>query len=61
MTKKPDEIRDQLALIVDRRNKIAHESDRDNLLGGKIIIDKNIVNNTISFVDNLCESINKLL
>ncbi len=61
MNKQPDDIKNQLALVVDRRNKIAHESDRDNLSGGKIFIDKMLVNNTISFIDNLCESINKLL
>ena len=61
MGKQPDDIRKQLALVVDRRNKIAHESDRDNLSGGKTAIDKILVNNTISFIDNLCESINKLL
>ena len=61
MCKQPDDIRKQLALVVDRRNKIAHESDRDNLSGGKTVIDKILVNNTINFIDNLCESINKLL
>jgi len=61
MSKQPDDIKKQLALVVDRRNKIAHESDRDNLSGGKTAIDKILVNNTISFIDNLCESINKLL
>ena len=61
MGKLPDDIKKQLALVVDRRNKIAHESDRDNLSGGKTAIDKILVNNTISFIDNLCESINKLL
>jgi len=61
MNRQPEDIRSQLALVVDRRNKIAHESDRDNLLGGKIFIDKMLVNNTISFIDNLCDSISKLL
>ena len=61
MNKQPADIRDQLALIVDRRNKIAHESDRDILSGGKIAIDKRLVNNTINFIDSLCESIYRLL
>jgi len=61
MNKQADDIKSQLALIVDRRNKIAHESDRDILSGGKIAIDKTLVNNTINFIDSLCESIYRLL
>jgi len=61
MNRPPEDIKSQLALVVDRRNKIAHESDRDNLLGSKIFIDKILVTNTINFIDNLCNSISKLL
>jgi hypothetical protein len=57
----PDDIKKQLALVVDRRNKIAHESDRDNLTGSKIIIDKTLIDNTISFIDNLCQAIQNSL
>jgi hypothetical protein len=56
-----EDIKNQLALIIDRRNKIAHESDRNFLTGGKYPIDKILVDNTINFIDSLCTSINDLL
>lgn len=61
MQKKAEDIRKQLALINDRRNKIAHESDRDYLSSGKNPIDKPLVDGTIEFLDKFCESIAKLL
>lgn len=51
------DVKDKLSLIIDRRNKIAHEADRDNLTGGKILIDKVLVDDVISFIDKLVENI----
>lgn len=61
MQKNAEDIKKQLALIIDRRNKIAHESDRDYLSVGKNPIDKPLVDGTIEFLDKFCESIAKLL
>jgi hypothetical protein len=56
-----EDIRNQLALIINRRNKIAHESDREFTTGEKCSIDKSLVDNTINFIDSLCSSIHGLL
>jgi len=61
MNKSANDIKNQLALIVDRRNKITHESDRDILMGGKIKIDKALVDSTIDFIDAFCDAIQNLL
>jgi hypothetical protein len=56
-----DDIKNKLSLIINRRNKIAHESDRNDTIGGKYPINKGLVNDTINFIDKLSESIFQLL
>jgi hypothetical protein len=60
MNSKADDIKNELSLIVDRRNKIAHEADYNNLSGDKYPIDRNNVNDVILFIENLCEAIYKI-
>ena len=60
MNDKADNIKNQLAVIVNRRNKIAHEADYDDLTGDKSAIDINDINHVISFIENLCEAIYKI-
>lgn len=57
----PNDIKDRLAMIVNRRNKIAHESDLNPLTGGKFPVDKKTVNDVISFIDKLAYSINQIV
>ncbi len=57
MNSRADDIKNELSLIVDRRNKIAHEADYDVLTGGKTPIDRQNINDVIQFIENLCESI----
>lgn len=57
----PKDIKDRLALIVNRRNKIAHESDLNPLTGGKFPIEKKTVNDVISFIDDFAYSISKIV
>ena len=58
---KPDDIKNTLALIVDRRNKIAHEADFDSVNEAKNGIDKIQTNDVVVFIENLCETINSLV
>lgn len=60
MNSKADDIKKELSLIVDRRNKIAHEADYNNLSGDKFPIDRNNVNDVISFIENFCEAVYKI-
>lgn len=54
----PQDVKQELALIVDRRNKIAHEADMDSsLLGKRWHIDDVLVDNAINFIEQLAESI----
>ena len=56
----PQDVKIRLKLIVDRRNKIAHEADMDPANPGfRWPIDKSIVNDTINFVEQICEAIYK--
>jgi len=57
---KPDDIKNELSLIINRRNKIAHEADFDSVNRNKYTIDQSMTNNIIIFIENLCESIDKL-
>jgi len=57
MNSRADDIKNELSLIVDRRNKIAHEADYDVLTGSKIPIDRQNINDVIQFIESLCESI----
>lgn len=55
------DIKNKLSLIVDRRNKIAHESDYNPTTGAKYPIDKALVVNVIKYFDLLVPSIYNLL
>lgn len=57
----PDDIRTQLSLIVDRRNKIAHEADRNDLGNAKNTIDLPLIENCLDFIEKLCEGIAQLV
>jgi hypothetical protein len=50
----------KLNLIVNRRNKITHESDINFLNGTKEYIDKSIVMDTIDFLKGLVNEIDGL-
>ena len=56
-------IKQQLSLIVDRRNKIAHEADIDPTLsiGNRWPIDELLVNETVDFIEQVVESIHNIL
>jgi len=53
----PKDIKDQLALIVNRRNKIAHEADFDTLIGAKNPIDRLLVDEVKTFLTKLVYSV----
>ena len=52
-----EDVKGELALIVNRRNKIAHEADYDDLKGCKTLINRQNVNDVTQFIEKLCESI----
>jgi hypothetical protein len=56
-----DDVRNELGLIVDRRNKIVHEADFNFTTGTKYPIDKVLADNAIHFVSRMCESIQTIL
>lgn len=58
---KPDDIKNTLGLITDRRNKIAHEADFDSVNEAKNAIDRSQTNDVVVFIENLCEAINSLV
>ena len=51
------DIKNRLSLIVQRRNKIAHESDHNPVTGDKYPIQKSDVDNDVVFIENLCKAI----
>ena len=57
------DIKQQLSLIVDRRNKIAHEADIDPTLslGNRWPIDELLVNEAVDFLEQVVESIHNIL
>jgi hypothetical protein len=55
-----EDIKNRLNLIVNRRNKIAHESDINFITGAKECIDKAIVIDTIDFLKRLVNEIDRL-
>ena len=57
------DIKQQLSLIVDRRNKIAHEADIDPSypIGDRWPIDELLVNEAVDFLEQVVESIHKIL
>jgi hypothetical protein len=61
MAMKEEQARTQLKLIVDRRNKIAHEADVDITSGGKFAISKADCESTVLFIEKCGEEILKLV
>ena len=63
MSSPAQDIKQQLSLIVDRRNKIAHEADIDPTLsiGNRWPIDELLVNEAVDFIEQVVESIHKIL
>jgi len=55
-------VKEQLKLIVERRNKIAHEADIDPTFPGKRWpIDEKLVNDATDFIEQIVETIHRLL
>ena len=53
----PQDVRRQLNLIVDRRNKIAHEADSDPTFpGSRWPIDEALVDEAVDFIEQVVES-----
>jgi hypothetical protein len=63
LAKDAEDIKNQLSLIVDRRNKIAHEADIDPSypIGNRWPIDELLVNETVDFIEQVVESIHNIL
>ncbi|MEG3876315.1 HEPN domain-containing protein [Microcoleus sp. herbarium7] len=63
MTRPAKDIKQQLNGIVDRRNKIAHEADIDPSypIGDRWPIDELLVNEAVDFLEQVVESIHKIL
>lgn len=63
MGKPAGDIKNQLSIIVDRRNKIAHEADINPTLGlgDRWRIDESLVNNAVDFIEQLVQSIHSIL
>jgi hypothetical protein len=62
MSRPAKDIKQKLILIVDRRNKIAHEADIDPTLslGDRWPIDELLVNEAVDFLEQIVESIHKI-
>ena len=57
-----NDIKTKLKLIVDRRNKIAHEADIDpSFPGARWPITTGDAENTTSFIENTCEAIHRVV
>jgi len=63
LAKDAEDIKNQLSLIVDRRNKIAHEADIDPSypIGDRWPIDELLVNEAVDFIEQVVESIHNIL
>lgn len=62
MGRDPKDIKRQIELIVQRRNKIAHEADADpSVPGARWPIDEKMVDDSIVFVETVCEHIFKIV
>jgi hypothetical protein len=61
--KQANQIKQQLILIVDRRNKIAHQADIDPTLGlgNRWNIDELMVGDVVNFIEQVVESIHQIL
>ena len=56
----PGDVKTRLRVIVDRRNKIAHEADSDpSYPGARWPISENDVNSAIHFIESLCDAIHR--
>lgn len=62
MRTSPEEIRETLIGIVDRRNKIAHEADMSPLLSqGRTPIDREMVTEAVDFLERVAETIHTVI
>jgi hypothetical protein len=62
LDKDKSSLKEQLKVIIDRRNKIAHEADNiPSQPGERWPIDVNLTNNTIDFIEQLAETIYKVV
>lgn len=63
MGRKAKDVKDQLSSIVARRNKITHEADIDPTfgIGNRWEIDENLVNDAVTFIEQLVESIHQVI
>ncbi|WP_293105383.1 HEPN domain-containing protein [Moorena sp. SIO3I6] len=63
MGKSATEIKQQLSIIVDRRNKIAHEADINPTLGlgDRWPINEKLVNDAVDFIEEVVESIHAVI
>jgi hypothetical protein len=57
----PDDVRESINLIVQRRNKIAHESDINHVDGSRWPISEAIVDGAINRIERVCEVIHTLV
>lgn len=57
---KANDIKNELSNIIDRRNKISHESDWDFINQKKYPISLRDISDVVSFINNLVEGINKI-
>jgi RiboL-PSP-HEPN len=58
-----EDLKRELNLIVDRRNKIAHEADIDPTLnlGNRWVIDEGLVSDAVDFIEKVVQSIHNIL
>lgn len=63
MGRSAQDVKQQLSIIVDRRNKIAHEADIDPTLGlgNRWGINETLVNDAVDFIEQVVESIHSVL
>ncbi len=62
MAMSDSDVRDTLNLIIDRRNKIAHEADMDpSYPNSRWPISENDVEKSVNFIEKLCEAIHSCL
>jgi len=63
LSKSSKDIKQQLAAIVDRRNKIAHEADIDPTfgIGSRWSINEILVNDAVDFIEQIVEGIHQIL
>ena len=63
ISRRPEDIKQQLNSIVDRRNKIAHEADIDPTfnIGNRWNIDEVLVGDAVDFIEQIVESIHQIL